>query len=154
MPNFKSNDALGQLMPFWIGLPTLPLKYIDPNIVEIIVNQIGIYINHGLIPFENLERDVWVYLLLNMSKPKPMGVMIKSKWGALNQLIVVQSLEIVDTFFTILGHFTLDYLQDQIPNVDICCDHSTDPLECAWANAKLFQAYSQNLVASNQVFLS
>ena len=84
-----------------------------------------------------------------MSKPKPMGVMIKSKWNALNQLIVVQSPEIVDTFSTILGHFTSDYLQDQIPNANICCDHSRDPLKCAWVNAKLFQAYSQNPVASN-----
>lgn len=53
-----------------------------------------------------------------------------------------------------MGHFTSDCLQDQIPNVDICCDHSTDPLKCAWANSKLFQAYSQNPATSNQVLLS
>ena len=89
-----------------------------------------------------------------MSKPKPIGVPIKSKWGVLNQLIVVQSLEIVEKYSAVLGHFKSNCLQDQIPNVDICCYHSTDPLKCAWANAKLFQAYSQNQVASNQVLLS
>ena len=88
-----------------------------------------------------------------MSKPKPTGVTIKSKWGVFNQLIVVPSLEIVDKYSAILGHFTSNCLQYQIPNVDICCDHSTDPLKCAWANAKLFQA-SQNLATSNQILLS
>ena len=153
-PNFKPNDALGQFMPFWICLPTLPLEYRDPNIIEIIANQIGIYIKHDLIPYENLQRDVRVCLLLNMSKPKPTGITIKSKWGVLTQLIVVQSAEIVDKYSAVLGHFTSDCLQDQIPNVEICRDHSTDPFKCAWANAKLFQAYSQKQVASNQVLLS
>ena len=74
---------------------------------------------------------------------------------SLNQRVsrLNQSPEIVDKYSAFLGHFTSDCLQDQIPNVDICCDHSTDPLKCAWANAKLFQA-SQNPAASNQVLLS
>ena len=54
MSNFKPNDALGQFMPFLVCLPTLPLEYMDPNIIEIIDNEIRIYIKHDLIPFENI----------------------------------------------------------------------------------------------------
>ena len=46
IPNFKPNDAIGQFMSFWICRPTLLLEYMDPNIIEIIANQIGIYVKH------------------------------------------------------------------------------------------------------------
>lgn len=89
VPNFSMESVPPLFMPFWITLPGLSLEYRDPDIVEIVANQMGIFIKHDLIPYELAHLTVRVCLLLNLTKPLPKSIIMTSSIGKWNQDICI-----------------------------------------------------------------
>lgn len=95
IPNFKPDVNLCRFYPHWISFPSFPLEYRDPDIVETMANQLGIFVAHNLIPFEIIQRDVRVCLLLASNKTLPKRLTISSKWGLWHQDIILDNTEVI-----------------------------------------------------------
>lgn len=133
-PNFKPDATVCQFFPLWVTLPSLPLEYRDPELVQIIANQLRIFINHDFIPYELPHLEVRVCILVSQSKNLPTEILLKSKWGSWMQKIIVQEDNVVDKFQNILGHFATQCGSQQCDPVmflEVCWDHISDANKCS-----------------------
>lgn len=106
-PKFSPHLGDVNFFPHWIELPELTLEYRDTKIVELIANQVGIFIKHDLIPFEHIFCPVRVCILLSNQKPVPTYIVCHSKWGYWRQKILIQGSKVIEKYASSLRNFNL-----------------------------------------------
>ena len=111
---------------------------------------------HDLIPFENLQRDARVCLLVSEKKPLPKVFSIKTKRDSWEQELVIQDKVIIEKFANNLGHFNHQCQFNFKKNKNVCNDTVTDPSLCAFYSNHLqtivpFQASDNQTVVSKNM---
>lgn len=111
--NFDPLSVVIEFVIFWIELPTLPLEYMEMDVVETIANHLGIFVSHDMEFFTNPHKPIRVCVLLNTLKEFPSSVWINSKFGSCERQVFIENPRNVCVGCHLVGHSIQHYLENQ-----------------------------------------
>lgn len=113
-PEFCPSNDLFRLVPIWVRLPGLPLKFGDERVFRWIGHSCGHFIKVELSTSSKAKLGFARFCVnVGMNKPLTITMALKIKWGAWSQIFLYKNVSPFRQNYNMFGHLVVECRRDE-----------------------------------------